>query len=54
VKWLVLAIFAGAFCSSLIWLDCVERKLTRLQQNVFGIAALTGWFLVLALGATVL
>jgi hypothetical protein len=54
MKWLVLAAFAPAFVTSLMYLSAGERKLPRSQQMTLGIAALAGWALVLLLGSTIL
>ena len=50
MKWLVLAFFAAAFVSSLLWLDSNERRFTPSQQAILAAVAMTGWAFVLLLG----
>jgi hypothetical protein len=50
MKWLVLAFFAVAFVSSLLWIDSSERRFTPSQQTIVAAVAMTGWAIVLFLG----
>jgi hypothetical protein len=51
MKALILALFAAAIVSSIIWHEAAERNLTRTQKAAFGVAALVGWILVLIVGS---
>ena len=50
MKVLILAPFAAAIISSIIWYEAEERMLTRAQKAGFGVAALVAWALVLMFG----
>ena len=50
MKLLIIAIFAVAFLSSLLWFDSGERNYTAPQRALLAVMALTGWSLVLLLG----
>jgi hypothetical protein len=50
MKVLILAPFAAAIISSIIWYEAAERNLTRTQKAVFGVTALVAWALVLVIG----
>jgi hypothetical protein len=50
MKWVVLAFFAVAFVSSLLWIDSTERKFNPSQQTIVAAIALTAWGIVLFLG----
>ena len=50
MKVLILAPFAAAIISSIIWYEAAERKLTDTQKAVFGLTALVAWILVLVVG----
>ena len=53
MKVLILAPFAAAIISSIIWYEAAERDLTRTQKVAFGGTALAGWILVLIVGSMV-
>jgi len=53
MKVLILAPFAAAIISSIIWYEAAERDLTRAQKVAFGVTALAGWILVLIVGSMV-
>ena len=53
MKVLILAPFAAAIISSIIWYEAAERKLTATQKTVFGLTALVAWILVLVVGNVV-
>jgi hypothetical protein len=50
MKVLILAPFAAAIISSIIWSEAAERNLTRTQKVAFGVTALVAWALVLVVG----
>jgi hypothetical protein len=50
MKLLILAPFAAAVISSIIWNEAAERNLTSAQKAAFGIAALVAWVLVFVAG----
>jgi hypothetical protein len=50
MKVLILAPFAAAIISSIIWSEAAERNLTRTQKMAFGVTALVAWALVLLVG----
>ena len=50
MRWLVFAIFAVTFVSSLLWIDAKERKFTAPQQTLLAAATMIGWAIVLLLG----
>jgi hypothetical protein len=50
MKLLILALFAVAVVSSIIWYEAAERKLTRTQKAAFGVTALVAWVLVIVVG----
>jgi hypothetical protein len=53
MKVLILAPFAAAIVSSIIWHEAAERNLTQAQKVAFGVTALVGWVLVLIIGSIV-
>jgi hypothetical protein len=46
----ILALFAAAVISSIIWYEAAERNLTSTQKAAFGVTALLAWILVLVVG----
>jgi hypothetical protein len=50
MKLLILAPFAAAVVSSIIWYEASERKLTGAQKAGFGVVAIVAWILVLVAG----
>jgi len=50
MKLLILAPFAAAVVSSIVWYEAAERNLTSTQKAAFGVAALVAWILVLVAG----
>ena len=51
MKWIVLVLFAATFCSSLLWFNAAERRLTGPQQTAVGFVAIEGWIITFALAA---
>jgi hypothetical protein len=54
MKVLILAPFAAAVVSSIIWYEAAERNLTRTQTAAFGLTAAVAWILVLVVGSIVI
>ena len=50
MKWLVLAFFAIAFVSSLLWIDSKGRRVETSRLVFLAATAMTGWAVVLLLG----
>jgi hypothetical protein len=50
MKLLILAPFAAAIISSIIWYEAAERRLTRTQKAACGVTALVAWILVFVVG----
>ena len=50
MKVLILAPFAAAVVSSIIWYEAAERNLTRTQTVAFAVTALVAWIIVLVVG----
>ena len=50
MKLLILAPFAAAIVSSIIWYEAAERSLTQTQKATCGAIALVAWILVFVVG----
>jgi hypothetical protein len=50
MKFVILACFAAAIVSSVIWYEAAERNLSNAQKAAFGVTALVAWILVLVVG----
>ena len=50
MKLLILAPFAAAIVSSIIWYEAAERSLTQTQKAACGAIALVAWILVFVVG----
>jgi hypothetical protein len=50
MKLVILALFAAAIVSSVIWYEAAERNLSSAQKAAFGVTALVAWILVLVVG----
>jgi hypothetical protein len=53
MKVLILAPFAAAIISSIIWYEAAERKLTFTQKTAYGVTAVLAWIVVLVVGNVV-
>jgi len=54
MKLLVLAPFAAAIVSSIIWFEAAERSLTNAQKAACGVTAVVAWILVFVVGNVVI
>jgi hypothetical protein len=50
MKLLILALFAAAVVSSIVWYEAAERNLSGAQKAAYGVTALVSWILVLVVG----